>query len=193
MDGWVCAVDRASGTEAWSLKKATPYTSGPAVSGEIVVAGNRGSRLRGLDAATGKVLWTKDYWGSWIESTPVFRDGRGYIGSGDLFRVSCFEPVTGKNLWRTYVNGWVLERPAITDRTILVGVSGARRRGESRVRQSSALTALDRSTGEILWSWIMPESPGTFLSGFVAAPVAAGEVVLVGGVDGTLYAFPNPG
>jgi len=190
MDGWVCAVDRASGAEAWSFKKATPYTSGPTVSGDVVVVGNRGSRLRGLDAATGKVLWTKDYWGSWIESSPAFHDGRGYIGSGDLFLVSCFEPATGTNLWRTYVNGWVFQRPAVTERMVLVGVSGGRRRGESRVRQSTALTALDRATGRILWSWTMPEWPGAFLNGFFAAPVVSDDVVIVGGVDGTLYAFP---
>jgi outer membrane protein assembly factor BamB len=54
-----------------------------------------------LDARTGVELWKQEYWGSWIESTAVFRDDRGYIGSGDLFLVSSFDPKTGKNIWRT--------------------------------------------------------------------------------------------
>ena len=191
-DGWVCAVNRKSGAEAWSLKKATEYTSSPAVEGDVVVVGCRGSRLRGLDAATGTVRWMQEYWGSWIESTPVFRDGKGYIGSGDLFRVSCFDPKTGVNLWRTHVNGWVFEKPAVTDKAVFVGVSAGRRRNNLLVHQSSAVTALDRATGRVVWSWPMPEWPGHFLSGFFAAPTIAGDLVLAGGVDGTLYAFPNP-
>jgi len=191
MDGWVVAVDRASGAERWSSKKTTAYTSGPAIFGDLVVAGNRGSVLRALDANSGAELWKQNYWGSWVESTAVFRDGRGYIGSGDLFVVSCFDPQTGKNLWRTHVNGWVLDRPALTDDRIYVGVSGGRRRNAALVHQSSALTALDRSSGRIVWSWSMPEWDGAFLSGFLAAPGVADGLVIAAGLDGSLYAFPE--
>lgn len=191
MNGWVVAVDRASGAEAWSLRKTTEYTSGPALLGDIVVVGNRGSLLRAIDANRGTELWKQNYWGSWIESTAVFRDGRGYIGSGDLFVVSCFDPQTGTNLWRTHVNGWVLDRPALTDERVYVGVSAGRRRNAALVHQSSALTALDRRTGTLLWSWPMPEWDGAFLSGFVAGPTVADGLVIAAGIDGSLYAFPE--
>jgi len=191
MDGWVCAVDRASGAETWSFKKTSAFTSGPAIDGDVVVVGNRGSLLRGLDARTGAELWKQDYWGSWIESTAVFRDDRGYIGSGDLFLVSSFDPKTGKNIWRTHVNGWVIQRPAVTETRVFVGVAGARRRNPALVHQSSALMALARDTGRILWSWPMPEWEGAFLSGFFAAPTVADGIILAGGVDGTLYAFAD--
>ena len=36
----------------------------------------------------------------------------------------------------------------------------------------------------------MSGRPGEFFHGFVAAPVIAGDTVLIGGLDGTLYAFP---
>jgi len=189
MDGWVCAVDRASGAEAWSFKKTTAFTSGPAIDGDVVVVGNRGSVLRGLDASSGAELWKQEYWGSWIESTAVFRDDRGYVGSGDLFLVSSFDPKTGKNLWRTHVNGWVIQRPAVTATRVFVGVAGGRRRNAALLHQSSALTALARDTGKVLWSWPMPEWDGAFLSGFFAAPTVAEGTILAGGVDGTLYAF----
>jgi outer membrane protein assembly factor BamB len=191
MDGWVCAVDRGSGAEAWSFKKTTAFTSGPAIDGDVVVVGNRGSMLRGLDANTGAELWKQEYWGSWIESTAVFRDDYRNIGSGDLFLASSFDPKTGKNLWRTHVNGWVLQRPAVTATRVFVGVAGARRRNPALLHQSSALMALARDTGKILWTWPMPEWDGAFLSGFFAAPTVADGTILAGGVDGTLYAFSD--
>jgi outer membrane protein assembly factor BamB len=147
--------------------------------------------LRAIDANHGTPLWQQNYWGPWIESTAVFRDGRGYIGSGDLFLVSCFDPKTGANLWRTHVNGWVMDRPALTDTRVYVGVSGARRRNPALLRQSSALTALDRATGKLLWSWSMPQWDGAFQSGFFAGPTAAGGLVVAAGLDGSLYAFPE--
>lgn len=189
-NGWICAVDRASSREVWSHRRSTAYTSGPALHGDLVVAGNRGSRFRALDARTGEEKWNRSWWGSWIESTPVFADGRGYVGSGDLYLVAAFDPATGRFLWRTHVHGWVLQRLALTTDRIFAGVSGARRRNDALLRQEHALDALDRETGRLLWSWRLPDLPGAFLGGFVAAPVVADDRVIVGGTDGTLYAFP---
>jgi len=191
MDGWVVALDRSTGAEDWSFKNSSEFTSGPAIFGDVVIVGNRDSRLRGLDESTGTERWKQTYWGSWVESTAVFREGKGYIGSGDLFLVSCFDPATGTNLWRTNVGGWVMQRPAVTDSRVYVGVSSARRRGSALVHQIGAVTALDRGSGKALWSWPMPEWPGSFLNGFFAAPVVADGFVFIGGVDGSLYAFPD--
>ena len=118
------------------------------------------------------------------------RDGLAYIGSGDLDMVSCLDPVTGKNLWRTDVGGWVLRAPAVTKNSVYASVSGAHRNASFWLPQASALTALDRATGKLRWSWPLPVRPGEFLKGFLAAPVVAGDLVLVAGLDGTLYAFP---
>jgi outer membrane protein assembly factor BamB len=106
-----------------------------------------------------------------------------------LDRVSCIDPADGRNRWRAEVGGWVLQRPLVTDGYVYVGVSGARRSAGFWLPQASALAALDRATGRVIWQWPMPESPSTFLHGFVAAPVEAGDSIIVGGVDGTLYAF----
>ena len=189
-DGWICAVERDSGREAWTHKRSSAYTSGPAIHGDLVVAGNRGSRFRAVDAITGEEKWARFWWGSWIESTPVFDDDRGYIGSGDLYLVSSFDPANGRILWKTHVHGWVLQRVAVAGDRIFASVSGARRRNDKLLRQEYAFDALDRATGRILWSWRMPDNPGAFLGGFVAAPALAGDRVIVGGTDGTLYAFP---
>jgi eukaryotic-like serine/threonine-protein kinase len=186
--GLVHAVERSTGSSVWQFDAKSPVTAPALVAGRIIV-GTRDSRLYALDAANGDVLWSQYWWGSWVESTAVDWQGHAYVGSGDLARVSCIDPERGQNLWRTAVGGWVLQRPLVTDRTIYVGVSGARRAASFWPPQASALVALDRTTGQAIWQWSMPELAGAFMHGFVAAPVTAGSNLLIGGVDGTLYAF----
>jgi outer membrane protein assembly factor BamB len=186
--GLVRAVDRNTGKSVWQFDAKSPVTAPGIVAGRVIV-GTRDSMLYALDPANGHSLWSQYWWGSWVESTAVDWQGRAYIGSGDLTRVSCIDPESGQNLWRTEVGGWVLQYPLVTDKTVYVGVSGARRAASFWPPQASALTALDRSTGQVIWQWSMPELAGAFLHGFVAAPVSAGSRLIVGGVDGTLYAF----
>lgn len=189
-DGLVEALDWKTGKRLWQFDAKSPVTTSVAIVGGRVMVGARDSMLYALDPADGRVIWNQYWWGSWIESTAVEYEGLAYIGSGDLDRVSCIDPVTGQNRWRTDVGGWVFHRPAVTPSAVYVGVSGARRSSSIWLPQASALIALDRLTGRVLWQWSMPELSGAFLHGFVAAPVIAGDTLLIGGVDGTLYAFP---
>jgi outer membrane protein assembly factor BamB len=186
--GVVRAVDLRTGKGIWQFDAKSPVTTPAIVDGKVIV-GARDSMLYALDPGDGHAIWSQYWWGSWVESTAVESHGLAYIGSGDLVRVSCIDPKSGRNLWRSDVGGWVLQRPLVTEATVYVGVSGARRAASFWPPQASALMALDRSTGRVLWRWSMPELTGAFLHGFVAAPVNAGESVLIGGVDGTLYAF----
>lgn len=133
-------------------------------------------------------MWTRYWWGSWVESTAVERDGVAYVGSGDLQSVSAIDPATGRDRWRTEVGGWVMQRPAVGERVVYAGVGGARRLASHWRPQAGGLVALDRETGRLLWRWDAPAGAG-FLEGVIAAPVIAGDRVVVGGVDGTLYAF----
>jgi outer membrane protein assembly factor BamB len=88
-----------------------PVTSTPAWSGEHFIVGHRGSQLAARRPGRAEPVWSQPYWGSWIESSAVFHGGTGYIGSGDLFLVSAFDPASGRNLWRSHVGGWVVQRP----------------------------------------------------------------------------------
>ncbi len=186
----VCAADRATGKILWEFTAGDAVTSSPAIIGGRLIIGDRDSHLHGLDPADGHEVWSQNWWGSWVESTAVEQDGLAYLGSGDLEMVSCVEPATGKNLWRTDVGGWVFGAPAVTKNSVYAGVSGAHRLAKFWLPQAAAFVALDRTSGRLLWGWPLPESPGTFLKGFIASPVVAGHTVLIGGLDGTLYAFP---
>lgn len=189
--GEVIALVRATGKRAWNYDAMAPVATVPSVAGNTIITGTRGTntRLLGLDAGSGALLWSQYYWGSWVESEAVVADGNAYIGSGDLFTVSDFDPATGRNHWRTDVYGWVMARPLVTQDFVYAGVSSAHRNFNFAFRQLSSLTKLDRRNGKIIWRWPMPEWPGAFLNGFVAAPVAERNLVMIGGLNGTLYAF----
>jgi outer membrane protein assembly factor BamB len=193
LGGSVFGLDRATGQQRWRFKAAGPVTGTPvfAAPGGPLIVGDRGSRLHALKPGQAQALWAQNWWGSWIESTAVVRDGVGYIGSGDLFLVSAFDPATGRNLWRSGVGGWVLQRPAVGAARLYVSVSGARRRPAHFVTQQAGLTALDRRDGRVRCHWPAPAAAEVFFYGLSAAPVIVGSRVVVGGLDGTLRAFED--
>jgi outer membrane protein assembly factor BamB len=101
--------------------------------------------------------------------------------------VACDDPKDGRVVWRTDVFGSAWGRPAVTEKRVYAGVVGTR---PYEIRHAGSLAALDRATGQIVWRRPASESPGSLLAGFVAAP-AADDLLVIGGLDGTLYAFPS--
>ncbi|HJV97249.1 MAG TPA: PQQ-binding-like beta-propeller repeat protein, partial [Albitalea sp.] len=184
-------LDRASGRERWRCEAGGPVTSTPVFAGEHFIVGDRGSHLTAWRPGRAEPVWRQPYWGSWIESSAVIHAGVGYIGSGDLFVVSAFDPASGRHLWRSHVGGWVAQRPAVTEQRVYAAVSGARRRPAHFIEQTAGLSAIDRRDGRIVWHWPAPTTPGAFLFGMTAAPVLAGRHVLCGALDGSLYAFAD--
>ena len=108
--------------------------------------------------------------------------------------MSAFDVATGRNRWRSHVGGWVLQpaRPSPS--------AGCTRRCRGRgaapphfLPQAAGLAAIERSDGRIAWFWPAAAMPGAFLYGLVAAPTVVGDRIVVGGVDGSLHAFAEPG
>jgi outer membrane protein assembly factor BamB len=187
-DGELHAVDRATGREAWRKDLKAPVTSTPAMIGGRLIVGTRGSVLMGLIPETGEQVWAVSFWGSWVESTAVQGDdGLGYIGSSDLRRVVSFDPKDGRIVWRTDVYGAPWGRPLVTDRYVYEGASAI---VPYMTRHAGGLVALDRRTGKIAWRFPMINPPGTLHYGFAGSPARAGDALVIGGLDGALYAFP---
>jgi len=190
LGGLVVAVDRAAGRELWHAESPQPITSAPAFVGDRLVIGGRDSELRALDPVTGAQTWKLDYWGSWVESTAVpapENNGLAYIGSSDLRRVVCFDAHAGRILWRTDVFGSPWGRPLVTDKFIYAAMAAE---VPYMIRHEGGIAALDRASGRLLWRWPMPNPPGVYSWGFPGSPARAGDLLLIGGLDGTLYAFP---
>lgn len=180
-------LDRATGQEVWNKDSHGQVSSSPVMVGKKLMAGNRAGVLAALDPSSGESLWRMLFWGSAVESDAVPYGDLLYIGSSDMRRVSCLDPKDGRVLWRTDVFGCPWGRAAVTEKNVFIGAVGC---SPYEMRHLGSLTALDRKSGKITWRWPMPEWPGSFVNGFAAGPVVEREMLIIGGLDGSLYAFP---
>lgn len=187
LDGPIVMVERATGRETWRFDSKAAVTSSPVFLGETLVVGNRGSVLYGLDPADGSRRWRQSWWGSWIESTAAPAGKLACIGSSDYRRVTCFDPRDGRVEWATDVHGWSWARPLVTEHTVYAATAGA---SPYMIRHLGGLCALDRATGRLRWRRPVAQAPGSYTWGFAAGCALDRATVVVGGLDGTLYAFP---
>jgi outer membrane protein assembly factor BamB len=187
MGGTEYSFDRASGKQLWAKEIGDELNSTPVVMGNRLILGTHGGLVAAIDADSAKTRWRMLFWGSAIESDPVAEDTTFVIGASDLRRVSRIDARTGKVYWRTDVYGWAWARPLETADRIFQSVASGT---PYQMRHVASFTALDRNTGAIIWRWPMPEWPGAYMNGFPAGAALAGNEVVVGAVDGSLYAFP---
>jgi outer membrane protein assembly factor BamB len=184
-DGNVYALDAATGTMAWKRDTGKPVVSTPAVAGDRVIVGSRSYDLFGLDARTGEVAWKRYLWFSWVESSPVVRDGVVYVGSSDAAALYAFDAGGGRPLWKTDVWGWAWGQPAVTARRVYMGTSAL---GGYLVTHHAGVTAVDRASGTPVWRFVAPTATDQAYGFTGSASVGAGRVFLAG-LDGRVYAF----
>jgi outer membrane protein assembly factor BamB len=185
-DGRVYALEAATGRELWTHDTGRPVVSTPAVFGDRVIVGSRSYDLLGLEAATGAVAWKRYIWFSWVESSPVVRDGVAYVGSSDAAALYAFDARSGRPVWKTDVWGWAWGQPAVTDRRVYMGTSAL---GGYMVGHRARIMAVDRATGAPVWRHLAPPAGDEKAYGFTgSAAVGAGRVYLAG-LDGKVYAF----
>ncbi len=148
-DGSVFALDTATGCVYWSTVVQSQVRSGITV-GEIaakpaVFFGDSAGYIYALDGNTGKQLWKMrpdEHAASTVTATPVFHQGRLYVGSASreetlsiapaypccTFRgsESALDAATGKVLWKTYtIAEAARQRPKSKNGAALLGPSGA--------------------------------------------------------------------
>lgn len=186
-DGLIVMAERATGRTVWQKESKAPVTSSPVMIGGRLIVGGRDSQLQALQPDSGDQLWRVGFWGSWVEATPTVAGEHFYLGSSDLRRVGRYDPANGRIVWRTDVFGWAWGRPLVTEKYVFVGTAGVK---PYDIRHVAALTALDRTTGKMLWRRPMPEPAGEFVWGFAGSPALSGDTLVIGGLDGTLYGFP---
>lgn len=187
-DGKVSAVSKRDGASRWT------YDAKLAVPGDVVVADGRvllGSRsydLIALDAGTGKELWKRYYWFSWIESPPVVRGGVVYTGSSDATHVYAIDLTHGSLRWKTAVPGYSWQRTAVNEEWVVAGTVGA---GAFPGSRAGSLVGLERTTGKIRWIHLEPPTEDIVKAnkgwGFGASPVMAPGLVYAADLAGKVY------
>lgn len=186
MDHHVYALARADGRERWRSDTGAAVDAAPVVHEGRVLVGNRGAGLLSLDAANGETKWRLFFWGSWVESTPVVRDGVIYVGSSDLRRVSAIDPADGRVHWRSDVYGWTWGTPLVTEKYIYAGVAGG---APYFIRHAASFSVLDRRTGKLVARRALADTGG-HQWGIAGSPALAGDTVVVATIAGSLLGFP---
>jgi outer membrane protein assembly factor BamB len=125
------------------------------------------------DADTGRERWR--FKSAPIESSPLLRGGRLYIGSWD-HKVYALDARTGRRIWSFETDDEVNTSAAYWQRTIYIASDGG------------TLYALNARTGKLRWS---AQSNSSFGSRefFYASPTVAYGRVYIGNTDGTMYVF----
>ncbi|HOD80537.1 MAG: Outer membrane protein assembly factor BamB precursor [Planctomycetes bacterium ADurb.Bin126] len=134
-DGKVLCIDTRRGLVLWSYSyddSVAPFTSSPSLIAGRVIIGGQDGRLHGIDAATGKGLWTFAA-REMIESSPLVVGDKVVVGSDDgrLYVLSLLPAWSRWGLWRdqasllwSYDTGQPIKSsPGIYRGTILIGNS----------------------------------------------------------------------
>jgi len=184
-DGSVYSLDASTGRLLWKRDTGKPVVSTPALAGDRVIVGSRSYDLFGLEAETGAVAWKRYLWFSWVESSPVVRDGIAYVGSSDAAALYAFDARSGRPVWKTDVWGWAWGQPAVSDRRVYMGTSAL---GGYAVGHRAGVMALDRVTGRPAWRYVAPPVADKAYGFTGSASLGAGRA-FVAGLDGRVYAF----
>jgi outer membrane protein assembly factor BamB len=190
-DGRVYAFDAASGARDWDLDTRAAVTTGAAAFNGTTIVGSRSYDLFALDVATGRPVWSRYFWFSWVESpASIFKDV-AYIGSSDAAALQAFDARTGRTIWRTDVGGSAWAQPLVTEAAVYEGTVGTL---NYLVDHRALMIAVDRRNGRPVWQYPVQAPPNASPReltpyGFAGSPALAGNVVVVGGLDGRVYAF----
>lgn len=182
-DGYLYALDAATGKQIWKTPTGGRIRSAPAVTDDTAYIGSFDGNLYAFNARTGALRWKFATEGAHlrsgdfgydrrsIESSPAVHGSEVFFGSKDgaLYAV---DARTGTLRWRKPANVyWYLSAPAVDRDLVFSGNSDGR-----------FVQAVDAATGRTAWQF------NTGINVF-ASPTVANGLVYAGAWDGKLYAL----
>jgi outer membrane protein assembly factor BamB len=218
-DGNLYALDAASGQPKWVFKggqdpaihNQVGFQSSPTVVDGTVYVGCRDAHVYAIDAASGRKKWDYPTSKSWVNSTPVVRDGLVYASTSDSSRFFALDARTGRLRFNFDARAYVFSSPALAGNLAYFGSHNGR------------LYAVDAKSGALAWTFQTDASRhnalgllnadgslnqdafkpvfGDFqdmyidfqrfvsIGGFLSSPAVDHGVLYIGGLDGTLYAL----
>lgn len=186
-DGGFYGIDAATGKQKWRYEtNGGIFFHTPAIADNLLIGapGDYDTGVYALDRATGKLVWRYDpkIQQSYV-SSPAYDGETVYAGIGTPDQmIVALEAKTGKEKWR-YTTGFSTQQsytssPAVTNNVIFVG--GAQRKMSDP--PSGRLICLDKTNGKLLWEAALPQP-------VVSSPAVVRNYVVVGCMDGSVYAF----
>ncbi|MDR3494617.1 MAG: PQQ-binding-like beta-propeller repeat protein [Ancalomicrobiaceae bacterium] len=188
------ALNAADGTDVWNFRGVPEVggllgASNPAVSGGIVVVPFSSGELDAIDIKTGNGLWSEQMARasrnfavtglSDITASPVIDDGVVYA-TGIGSRTAAFNLKTGLKLWDIGVGS--AHTPAVAGNAVFI------------VDLDDNLLAIDRKSGETVWSSHLPVNRTKHKATHWAGPLlAGGSLWLVSNEGGMLAVDPTSG
>ncbi|HJT79793.1 MAG TPA: PQQ-binding-like beta-propeller repeat protein [Chthoniobacterales bacterium] len=176
-DGHLYALDANSGDLKWKFKTGDVVHASPAYADGVVYVGSWDSYFYAVDATTGKERW-KFQGGEdpllhnqvGFQSSPAVMNGIVYTGCRDS-NVYALDVATGKEKWRfNNEMSWVNSAPAVAGGKVFFVTS-----------DSCMHHAIDAATGKS----VHKQKGSAYM---FSSPAIAGDVVLVGVLNGTLEA-----
>jgi outer membrane protein assembly factor BamB len=161
------------GNVLWRASLGDAPLRSPALSGELVYAGNETGALRAFDRTTGEPVWSFQTEGGGFAPTPMIYNGVIYqtTAEGAENYIYALDAISGEQRWRYDEPGNPGWFAGGTDGKMLFIPSA-----------NGALYALDTTTGEVVWQ----EQYGDFAN---AAPAIVNDLVYFAGRDGFVRAL----
>ncbi|HKW09125.1 MAG TPA: PQQ-binding-like beta-propeller repeat protein, partial [Gemmatimonadaceae bacterium] len=192
-DGYLYALDLATGARRWRYDAGSPVSSSPAIGGGLVFAEARDGSVFAVDAVTGKQRWRITTGGDlplpWghesgdhFLSSPAYVDGTVVVGAGDG-GVYALDATTGRRKWRAQTEGRVRGSPAVANGRVYAGSYDGR------------VYCYDLTSGALRWRYetegvtLQSKSYGFDRRSIQSSPAVDNGVVYVGARDGFLYAL----
>jgi outer membrane protein assembly factor BamB len=177
-DGYLYALEAASGALKWKFKTGNVVHASPAVADGVVYVGSWDSYFYALDARSGAVRWRfktgedpaiNNQVG--IQSSAAIADGVVYFGCRDS-NLYALDAASGAKRWAFPTHGsWVVSSPSVRDGVVYFATS-----------DSGLLHALDAKSGAPLFELSFAHWP------FFSSPALAGDSLYLGSHAGKLIA-----
>lgn len=182
--GILLALDARTGQRIWASPMAgnTMSDGTPAVADGRVYVGNQdGSVVIAYDLKTGQKLWTgTDTLGGWQDGIPSAADGRVFIGSNN--GIVARDGATGAVLW-----SYTSSHPSLVSSGATPSAATIKGNTVYMSFPSGAVTALNATTGAVIWDQLLPGSQ--YRGGSFTSPALSGNTLFVGANSGGFYAL----
>jgi outer membrane protein assembly factor BamB len=137
-DSYVYCLDAKTGKPYWYYPNHHSIKGSIAMYGDRIYHGGRDNKLH-CYTLDGKMVW-ETRTGNDMDSNPVVVGNRGFIGAEDK-HIYCFDPATGKILWRSVAtDGTVESSPTVVGKHVIAG------------SDHGILYCCDAGTGKTVWT-----------------------------------------